>query len=69
MEEDTNFMRAFVDTDHDYKYNLLLPNLELTLLDPFDPPLPINPAILRETMIAIEPEISFTKPSTNIVKG
>jgi hypothetical protein len=66
MEEDTNFMRAFVDTDHDYKYDLLLPNPESTSLDPFDPPLPINPAILCETMIAIEPEISSTEPSTNI---
>jgi hypothetical protein len=66
MEEDTDFMRAFVDADHDYEYDLLLPDLELTLLDPFDPPLLINPAILHETAIAVELEISSTEPSADI---
>jgi hypothetical protein len=42
MEEDTNFMQAFINADHDYKYDLLLPNPESTLLDPFDPLLLIN---------------------------
>jgi hypothetical protein len=61
MKEDTNYMQAFINMDYNYKYNLLLPNLELTLLNPFNYLPLINPTILYKPKIAIKAEISFIK--------
>jgi hypothetical protein len=57
MEEDPDFMRAFVDADHDYEYDLMLLDPESTSLEPFDLPIPIDPAILGATAGAAEAEL------------
>jgi hypothetical protein len=57
MEEDPDFMRDFINVDHDYKYNLILLNPKSTSLEPFDLLILINPAILGATAIAAEAEL------------
>jgi hypothetical protein len=57
MEEHPDFMHAFVDADHDYKYDLILLDPKSTSLEPFNLLILINPAILGATAGAAEAEL------------